>query len=346
MIYIDISCTNNKITGIGKTINSIVEAFASLKIKYHPINNPTGPFFKELWEYNFYMRKYCKKNLSNDDIFLIPNNLSKYLRLPHKRTWVLVHDLIPLSKFGYKGFKRFLYKWKMNKIKQADRIITISETVKKQIIDTFDINPCKIKVLYWPTETYNETISYFSNISNKNPYILSIGTGEPRKNIESIIKAWSKVAPDDYNLVLFGKEWQKGSHEKLKSIIYENNIKNKVHLLGKVTQDELDNLYCHAKSFIFPSLEEGFGLPPLEAITRGIPIILPKTPINYELYGEIAFMYSIGNTHELKNAIYQSINFNNSSKLQQYSTRFSRELFLKNINSIFNEKKNIDKWPI
>lgn len=336
MVYIDTTYAEDNATGIGKTVNGILRVFNINCIKFKQITIPKGNAILQFLRFNYKMRKYCKSHLSNEDIYFIPNNLSKYFFLPHIKTWVLIHDLIPLTKFGHKGLKRFLYKLKMRQLKNVDRIITISETVKKQIIDNYNIDSTKIDVLYWPADSPLATDKQDPELYLESPYILGIGTGEPRKDIESIIRIWNKIAPKYLNLLLFGGEWRKGIHARLNELIKSLGLEQRVILLGKVSEEQLNILYKNAQSFIFPSQEEGFGLPPLEALTRGTSIILPKTPINYELYGGIANMYSLGNIDELKQAIENGIIENKNPKLIEYTEKFSLNSFSTKIKSIFS----------
>lgn len=336
MLYIDTSALKNPYTGIGKTVNYLINSLRSTGINFKELSPPGFKNLNSVFYYNVFIPQTCRANLTSEDIFLIPNNLGKYFRLPHQHTWIIIHDLIPLSRFGYKGIKRLLYRLKIRQIRKAEKIITISETVKKQLTDILKIPPEKIDVVYWPTPLPN--IERINTTTYSRPFFLSIGTGEPRKYVESIIKIWGTVAPDGYDLLLFGGEWQKGSHLILDNLINKINQKKRIKLLGKVSEAELYQLYKNASGFIFPSLEEGFGLPPLEALSVGTPIILPKTPINYELYGQVANLYSIGNIEEFRDALNMSLKHSNKHELIQYSSNFSLDKFNSKLNSLFNAK--------
>lgn len=330
-IIVEASCLSNPFTGIGKTIKNLLDELNALGIEYCGLEDNRFKGYKEFKYFNFDLIKYCRKRLTKEDVFLIPNNMGKFWRLPHNNTWVLVHDIIPLSKYGYKGIKRFLYNYKMSRIKKATKIIAISETVKKQLIDTYDINPEIIEVLYWHINS-----KYPAKLEKSRDYFLSIGTGEPRKNIEWLIKNWQIFSHRGMKLKLYGGEWRQGSHERIRKIIKSYNLENSIMLLGKVSEEALNALYYNAKGFIYPSLEEGFGLPPLEALKSGTPVILAKTPINYELYGSIAFFYSIGNVEELENAI-DLVNDKeyNEDELIKFCENFDESNFSYNVKKIF-----------
>lgn len=336
-VFVEYTYAEDKYTGIGKTISLLCSAIENSGCEVIKLsrNNCTWSA-NDFYYYNVFLPRYCKKNLCEEDIFLIPNNMSKFWFLPHSCTWVLMHDIIPLSRFGYTGLRKCLYIYKTSKLKYATKIITISETVKKQLNDRFNIDNRKIHVLYWPI-VFDHLDSPLADHFIEKRYFLSIGTGEPRKNVEFLIKNWKYLTDNDYDLLLFGKEWKKGCHRDLQALIDENGEHDKIRLVGMVTDEELERLYRNAIAFIFPSLEEGFGLPPLEALSNGIPVILPKTPINYELYGGIGAFYSLGDITELKQCIIQSQKEcgTNKNRYINYCKRFDIENFKSNISKIF-----------
>lgn len=279
--------------------------------------------------FNIKLPLYCKRHLRKDDIFLIPNNFGGFWRIPHKHTWVIIHDLIPLSEFGYRGVRRWGYKYKINQAVKAERIITISYYVKRMLCNTTRVNDEKVKVLYWPSD------GEFMTDCQKTPkQYLSIGTGEPRKSVDWLLKNWHEAADAESTLLLYGKEWRRGMHRRITELIKQYGLSDKVRLLGTVSEEELFRLYSSSAVFIYPSLEEGFGLPPLEALSHGCNIVLPKTPVNYELYGTIAFFYDPGDVVELRQALKDGLNGKIEDNMA-YSKQFDIHFFQKNIDKIF-----------
>lgn len=337
-IYTENSSLKNSFTGIGKTVSFLFSTIVSLGYNMMVLETKQNSFIKDLFYYNFTLRKYCKKHLTEENPFLIPNNMGKFFRLPHSNTWIIVHDLIPLSnRFGYKGIKRLLYKIKMSQLKKASRIFTISEYVKKDIIDNIGVPAEKIDVIYWPN------IYSIDNIKTKKGcqiQFLGVGTGEARKDIQEIINYW-RFTPEDYQLFLFGKEIKSGEHDKIKNLISSLGLSERVKILGKVTDEELSDLYSRSSGFIFSSKEEGFGLPPLEALSHGTPVILPKTPINFELYGDIGHFYSAGDISEFLAAIHGALICGESEeKYKKFLTTFSVDNFRKRLKYLIDEKKD------
>lgn len=305
-IYTEDSALRNRYSGIGKTISLLFSTIETIGCKLEILKSKRGSLLKEFFYYNYSIKKYCRENLRHDDIFLIPNNMGKYFIVPHSNTWVIVHDLIPLSaRFGYRGIKRLLYNYKMSQLRKVSRIFTISEYVKKDLIDKIGISPDKIDVIYWPSIYSNTNLKEVRQ--TKEFKFLGIGTGEPRKDIEEIINFW-KFTPSIYKLRLYGKEYGEGTHCRLIKLIKDLNLSHRIEVLGRISEDDLSKLYAESSGFIFSSKEEGFGLPPLEALSHATPIIIPKTPINYELYGEIGNFYSSGNLMEFLNALDTAVN--------------------------------------
>ena len=326
-IYVETSCLGDKYTGISKTIDSLLRSFDDVGIEYYRTCRSDNQRFRSFLYYNFYLRSFCRKRLNSNDVFLIPNNMGKFWILPHVNTWVIVHDLIPLTQYGYKGIKKFMYKWKMSRLRKASKIIVISEYVKKKLCDEFKIDSSKIDVLYWQSDEV--AISK----GRRSKFYLSIGTGEPRKNVEFLIKHWMELNTNK-DLLLFGKEWKKGSHTHLKKLIKTYKAQDRIKILGVLTDKELAELYSTAAALIFPSLEEGFGLPPLEALSHGCNVILPKTPINYELYKEVAQMYSIGSVEELRKCIINAVDDNTTENVS-FSKRYGSFAFQNRLKEIF-----------
>lgn len=197
-------------------------------------------------------------------------------------------DLIPLIlPHTTLDDKKVYWKKIKDSIKTSAIIITISEHSKKDLIDMFDVMPDKIFVTYPPIQLQplasgKEEISLFLkkyNLEFRN-YIFFVGAIEPRKNVGRLIDAYSMI-DTSMPLVIVGK----------KAWLYEDelarNLQN-VRLLGHVPADDLRYLYSGAYCFVFPSLYEGFGLPPLEAMSFGCPVITSNVSSLPEVCGDAA----------------------------------------------------------
>jgi glycosyltransferase involved in cell wall biosynthesis len=166
-------------------------------------------------------------------------------------------------------------------LKKAAKIIAVSQSTKKDIIELFKIQPDKIEVIYEGVNSDVET-RFDSNILNKyalgnGKYFLFIGTIEPRKNLIRLVEAYKKFVQscsEDYGLVLAGKSgWKNAEIFRTLEAANRQLGGEKIKYLGYITDEEKSQLLRKASLFLFPSLYEGFGLPVIEAMAAGVPVI-------------------------------------------------------------------------
>lgn len=172
--------------------------------------------------------------------------------------------------------------WSRLSAMQAAKIITISESTKKDIVELYKINPEKIVVTYLG---YDST-RFNAKVSGKNKYgeyLLFLGTLQPRKNIERLIEAY-KLLKTDLKLVIVGMKGEGRGGWMNENIKGDKNI----ILTGYVPDDELPILMKNAKAFVLPSLYEGFGIPAIEAMACGTPVIVSRVSSLPEICGEAA----------------------------------------------------------
>ncbi len=228
-----------------------------------------------------------------------------------------IHDLIPLRlPYTTLDNKKFFYKIVKDSIKDSEIIITVSENSKKDILNTFDVAPEQVYVTYQPLVLQpclvsEERISNFLKKRYKldfKKYILFVGAIEPKKNLGRLIDAYAEI-DTDMQLVVVGKKgwlWE-GEIGKLESI-FGKNFARKVKFLEYVSNKDLKYFYLGAYCFVFPSLYEGFGLPPLEAMTFGCPVITSNVASLPEICGEAALYVNPYDVDDIKEKIEKLIN--------------------------------------
>ncbi len=181
-----------------------------------------------------------------------------------------------------------LRSWTSYSVRNASRIVTISNASKNDIIKEYNVRREKIIVTYPGIKPANKMrdlkiIKEKYNINNE--YILFVGTLQPRKNIVRLIHAFSKL-PSPIQLVIVGKKgWL---YEEIVSAPKKYGVEKNVIFLEFVTDDELSALYSNAVCFVLPSLYEGFGLPVLEAMKYGCPVITSTVSSLPEAGGDAA----------------------------------------------------------
>ena len=178
-------------------------------------------------------------------------------------------------------------------MKKADVVIVPSEYVKEDVANTFKVRRNKIAVTYEAadTEFSRGRINLEKKGINK-PYILYVGNAYPHKNLERMIIAFGKLITEyllDYQLVIAGKK--DSFHKNLEEAVAEAGLQDRVIFTGFVTDQELAGLYKNSKLYVFPSLSEGFGLPPLEAMAHDLPVASSNATCMPEILGDAAVYF-------------------------------------------------------
>ena len=188
---------------------------------------------------------------------------------------VTIHDLIFLRhpEF-YQWIDTKIYAWKFRQaLKEANHIIAISECTKRDIMELGDVPEDKITLIYQscaPRFNISRPVAPYSYIPVNTRYILSVGSIEARKNILLAVKALPYL-PSDLNLVIIGR------HTKYTDVVIayakEHQLEHRVKIMHGVSDTDLPALYAGAEAFVYPSVYEGFGIPIIEAIGCGLPVV-------------------------------------------------------------------------
>jgi glycosyltransferase involved in cell wall biosynthesis len=211
---------------------------------------------------------------------------------------VTVHDLILLRHSTHEAstLPRWLYRWKFfvykrvlaRCLRRAGHILTVSEFSKQDLLLHFPfLKEEDITVTYQANFSLEKTKNERQKIEDKEeekPYLLYAGNAYPHKNLPRLIRAFLSLHRKDYILVLVGKK--DAFYEKIRREFLDAERKGWVKFLGEVSDDNLDRLYRGARGYVFASLFEGCGLPPLEAMARGIPVMSSNTTSMPEILGD------------------------------------------------------------
>ena len=241
------------------------------------------------------------------DVFLTLTHYGpRFSRIP---TIVSVMDLSYLH-FPETFRKNDLYqltKWTEYSVKKAKKVITISNSSKNDIIKYYKVKEDKVKVVYLGLKnlSMNEpSEKELSEFGVNKKFILFVGTLQPRKNITRLIEAFSKLSDnlkDEHQLVVIGKKgWL---YEDILSSPEKFHVSDKVLFLDYVSDDDLPNFYKKAELFVLPSLYEGFGLPVLEAMRYGCPVVTSNVSSLPEAGGDAALYFKPEDVDDIKNTI-------------------------------------------
>lgn len=265
----------------------------------------------------------------NPDIVLEPCHIGPFNLPKHIKKAVTIHDLTPVTmpKFHIKR-STIVHKLLLNKVlKNANLILTPSKNTKKDIQNRYSPDT---KISVTPLGITQPTLSHNSNDLTQNinpPYILYLGTIEPRKNLEILIEAFLELKKEQnipHQLVLAGDiGW------KNKAILEKAKHKN-ITTTGYITEPQKHDLYINADLFVYPSIYEGFGLPPLEAMSYNIPVICSTGGSLKEIFQNHALMFDPKDKEKLKTQIMKLIqnkNLRNTliKKGKKYSEQFTWE---------------------
>jgi glycosyltransferase involved in cell wall biosynthesis len=233
---------------------------------------------------------------------------------------VTVHDMLDHMYRAHNGsgLRRMMHFHLTHRVlKNAARIFAVSIFTKCEIQKLFGIDPGRIEVIYnaidprfltgHATDADRQMLAERYQITY--PFLLYAGRISPHKNLVRIIEAFAALKPElakqdlfpDLKLIIIGDELSQ--HPDLRRTVVRGGVQNDVRFLGFVPIDVLRVFYDLAKVFVFPSLYEGFGLPPLEAMAHGTPVLTSNTSSIPEVVGNAAMMVNPENLFEIMRAL-------------------------------------------
>lgn len=278
-------------------------------------------------KWHFKVLKDLKKE--NPDIFFAPSSYiipalapkpktSKHTEKknspkgPSFKTIITVHDLVAFLHPHTHSTKAVLIERLTLKkaLKNSSHIFVVSENTKKDLLNKFKYPENQVSITYCaPSNSFTEKISKEDLVSFKEKYklpdnyILAVGTLEPRKNFATLIKSFVMIKKwhPEYKLVIVGKEGWK--HKQVDKLIKEYKLEKDIIFPGYLKDTDLHKAYLLAKLFVFPSLYEGFGIPPLEAMATGCPVISSNRASLPEVIGEAGLLIDPNNAYKFADAI-------------------------------------------
>jgi glycosyltransferase involved in cell wall biosynthesis len=224
---------------------------------------------------------------------------------------VTLHDVIPITFYerqrGSMPLRlRLYYRWNLRAAKTARAIITVSSSARNDIIRELGIPPERITVIpngidasFWsaPAGAANPA-------ADVAPYILFGGSYEPRKNLDRLLEAFAIAMNKGLNHNLVAIVDAGSGHEPAaRAAVQRLGIWSRVRFLSHLSPDDLRAVYQGADIFAFPSLSEGFGLPPLQAMAAGVPVVASDLPVMREVLGDAARYIDPLSAHSIADAL-------------------------------------------
>ena len=300
-------------------------------------------------KFNSYWRSYkIPLSLLKEKVDIyhgLSHELPVNIRKSGVKSIVTIHDLI-FFRYPelYKRIDRKIYQKKYtHAVNVADKILAISQQTKRDIVDFLNINESRVEVIY---QSSNPIFS--SHLSNEglvkirekydlpSEFILSVGTIERRKNLLELVKAVHR-GKINVPIVIVGRE--KKYAEEVYTYIADNQVSN-VIFLRNVPNEDLPAIYQLADVFAYPSSFEGFGLPVLEAIQSGTPVIAGKGSCLEETGGADSIYIDPYNTEEFSNAIqkvFSDSDLRNRMKRKglEFADNFKLETAINSLNAVY-----------
>jgi glycosyltransferase involved in cell wall biosynthesis len=209
--------------------------------------------------------------------------LNQRVEAKAKRTVSTFHDLFVITgQYSTPEFRARFTAQARDAAARSDLIIAVSQFTANQVEQLLGVAPERIRVIHHgvrppPTTTFK-----------KESLVLSVSAIQRRKNIAQLVKAFEAL-PDSWRLVLAGAADGYGATEELRAV-EESPARSRIDVLGYVTSVQLESLYCRASIFAFPSLDEGFGMPILEAMAHGVPVLTSNCSAMPEVAGDAALL--------------------------------------------------------
>jgi len=308
-IIVNMRCLLSPITGVQRYTTEIVEKFP--KESYETISPKITKYFfyGHLWEQLILPGKV------KDKLLWSPANTGP---LSVKQQVLSILDLSTIDHpewFSpkYSSWYRILLP---NLAKRSKHILTISEFSKRRIMEQFGISDEKITVTYlaadkkFQPQSQNIVVETRKEFKLPEHYFLALSSLEPRKNLEKLLKTWGNIEtklPQDIWLVVAGG---KGKSSVFKELAFKQ-LPKRIIFTGYVPEKSLPGLYSGALGFIYLSVYEGFGLPPIEAMACGVPVITSNSTSLPEVVGDSSLLVNPLNEEEIGHAI-QSLAENSS----------------------------------
>jgi glycosyltransferase involved in cell wall biosynthesis len=271
-----------------------VEAIAEIGPNFRAVQEPAPPYsVSEQIRIPFSLARE-RAHLLHEPHYVLPP-------ATRCRTVVTIHDCIHL-RFPQYLPSRLAHLYARGAMwtaaHKSDRILTVSEASKRDILRYFNVDPAKVEVIYNAIDErflappdHERMDQVRQRYQLDHPFLLYVGNIKPHKNLERLIDAFGRARAqglDDLRLIIIGDEISK--YPALRQSVHRHRLDKYVRFLGFQPQPTLAAFYRLARAFAFPSLYEGFGLPPLEAMASGTPVVTSNVSSLPEVAGDAAIL--------------------------------------------------------
>jgi glycosyltransferase involved in cell wall biosynthesis len=228
--------------------------------------------------------------------------LNQRVDLPGKRTVTTFHDLFVMTEdYSTPEFRQKFAAQAHDAAKRSDLMIAISQFTARQVEQLLGVERSRIRVI-----PHGVNLPEKPGTAERRNIVLTVGAIQRRKNILELVRAFERM-PKGWRLVLAGATDGFGANEILDAI-EESPRYLDIDVLGYVSGARLEKLYASARIFAFPSLDEGFGMPVLDAMAHGVPVIAARRSAIPEVAGDAALLFDPVESEELRDALLRLAN--------------------------------------
>ncbi|GAB3415374.1 glycosyltransferase family 4 protein [Niabella aquatica] len=287
-----------------------------------------------------HLHKFFPKKVSAFDIWHCTYQGTNYLPPARNKIKIVttIHDLNFLHQGKSEG-KQNKYLQKMQRlIDRSDAIVTISNFVKGQVLENLEVGFKKVKVIYNGRNSPDSPLFKKPDAVANRPFFFTIGTITDKKNFHVLA---AMLLHNDYDLVIAGITQSQHYYARIMEEARSLGVESRVKLIGAVTEEEKYWLFKNCAAFCFPSLAEGFGLPVIEAMQFGTPVILSKATSLPEVGGPHASYFSALDEVSVNKAATDFLNstFDDASRsrLIKWADQFSWDVAAKKYWELYEE---------
>ncbi|MBI4463752.1 MAG: glycosyltransferase family 4 protein [Acidobacteria bacterium] len=356
--------------GVGTYIRNLVKTLASkdLENTYFLLGDPDKAHAVTALPENFQVLRWGVPKESWKTHLQLHHLLKSYsvevLHIPYLRVAYLVpcrylitvHDLADFLYNSHTGLKQDLY-WRMvrRNLTHARRILAVSNATKRDLENLFEIPPQRITVVqnaiderFLQSSRREERRLVLERYQVEDPYLLYVGSARPQKNIPRLVEAFAVIKGElkdharfgNLKLLIIGDELSE--HSDVRRAVVRTRMQNDVRFLGFVPVETLRIFYREAEVFVFPSLHEGFGLPPLEAMAQGTPVVTSNVSSLPEVVGDAAVFVYPENVFDIARGVHralldETLREQLRQRGQQQLARFSWERSVRQVLGIYAE---------
>lgn len=295
-VYINARFLTQQITGVQQFAYEICRNLVSSSVNYillvpKGVNQPDDLKhlgFKEVGRSNGYvweqveLPRFLRQNGS--PLLL---NFCNTAPLLYRKQWVTIHDLAFMShpEWFNKNFAR-VYRFLIPRIaKRSEKVLTVSHTVQKQLETILGVDRSRIEILF--NGIHHELLTHQAPTrSSRKPFILTVSSINPRKNLAYLIRVFEQSKLDNHELIVVGARNAVFGKQQVE-------VPKNVSFTGYLSNAELIRLYHEAELFVSLSLDEGFGIPVLEALYCNCPVLISNIEVYRECFGEVASFTSL-----------------------------------------------------